>query len=327
MNRAKAAESPLTGPLVVALVYDRLCTFEFSIVAEIFGLARPEMGRGWYRFRSAAIEPGPLRAHGGLTVATEGGLQLLKKADLIVVPGWKGVDEPLPPRLANALKAAWQRGARLASICSGAFVLAATGLLDGRRAATHWRYSQALAERYPAIEVDARVLFVGEDRIFTSAGSSAGIDLMLHLVRSDFGWSAANSVARRLVMPAQRDGGQAQFIVRPVARDRKDHLAALLDDVRRHPERDWRVSAMAQAVSMTPRTFLRRFAESTGMTPAEWVSMVRVDEAKRLLETTAHSVERIAADCGFGSVQVMRQHFRKVVAVPPAQYRRSFSRG
>jgi AraC family transcriptional activator FtrA len=204
-----------SGPLVVALAYDGLCTFEFAIVAEVFGLDRPEMGPGWYRFAAAAVEPGPLRAHGGLRVEVDGGLELLEAADLVVVPGWKGAGVPVPGALTAAL-VAHARGARLASICSGAFVLAATGLLDGRRAATHWRYAEALGRAHPRVEVDAGVLYVEEGRVLTSAGSAAGIDLMLHVVRSDFGADAANAVARRLVVPAHRSGGQAQFIERPV---------------------------------------------------------------------------------------------------------------
>ena len=204
------------GPLVVALVYDGLCTFEFAIAAEIFGLRRPEMGPGWYRFAAAAIEPGPLRAQGGLRVEADGGIDLLRKADLVVVPGWKGATAPVPARLLRSLRQAHARGARLASICSGAFVIAATGLLDGKRIATHWRYAGTLAALHPRCHVDAQVLYAEEGRILTSAGSAAGIDLMLHVVRADFGTAAANSVARRLVVAAHRTGGQAQFIERPV---------------------------------------------------------------------------------------------------------------
>lgn len=265
-----------TGPLVVALAYDGLCTFEFAIVAEVFGLPRPEMGPGWYRYATAAVEPGVLRAHGGLRFEAEGGLELLERDDLIVAPGWKGAGVPVPEELAAALQRAWERGARLASICSGAFVLSATGLLDGKRAATHWRYAEALAECHTAVRVDASVLYVEEDRVLTSAGSAAGLDLMLHIVRADYGVAAANSVARRLVVPAHRSGGQAQFIERPVPRPREGRLSELLDAVRADPGRDWSVAAMAQEAVMSPRTFLRRFGETTGLSPAEWVTAARV---------------------------------------------------
>ena len=313
-----------TGPLVVALAYDGLCTFEFAIVAEVFGLPRPEMGPGWYRFATGAVEPGPLRAHGGLRFEAEGGPELLERADLIVAPGWKGAGVPVPAELAAALRRAWERGARLASICSGAFVLAATGLLDGRRAATHWRYAEALAVRHPALRVDASVLYVEEERVLTSAGSAAGLDLMLHIVRADFGVAAANSVARRLVLPAHRAGGQAQFIERPVPPPREGRLSALLDAVRADPGRDWSVAAMAGEAAMSPRTFLRRFVETTGLAPAEWVAAARVEEARRLLETSRMPVEEVAQRAGFGSALALRRHFRARVGVGPRAYRLSF---
>ena len=313
-----------SGPLVVAPVYDGLCTFEFAIAAEIFGLARPEMGPRWYRFASAAIEPGPLRAHGGLSVTSDGGTELLDEADLIVMAGWKGAGVPVPEALAARLRQAWQRGARLASICSGAFVLAATGLLDGRRAATHWRYAGQLQERHPAIDVDAGVLYVEEERVLTSAGSAAGIDLMLHIVRSDFGIDAANSVARRLVMPAHRSGGQAQFIERPVPADRGHRLAGVLEQVRAALQTPWTVERMAAAAAMSPRTFLRRFGEATGQSPGDWLIAERIAEAQRLLECSTLTVERIATEAGFGSVQALRHHFQARLGLAPRAYRAAF---
>lgn len=315
-----------TGPLVVAPVYDGLCTFEFAIVAEVFGLTRPEMGPGWYRFRSAAIEPGVLRAHGGLQVTSDGGPELLEQADLIVMAGWKGAEVPVPAGLAERLRAAWARGARLASICSGAFVLAATGLLDGRRAATHWRYAERLRARHPAIDVDAQVLYVDKDRVLTSAGSAAGIDLMLHIVRSDFGVEAANSVARRLVMPAHRSGGQAQFIERPVPADRSHRLSRLLQAVRADLRANWTVERMAEAAAMSPRTFLRRFSEATAQSPGDWLIAERLAEARRLLEASALPVERIAAEAGFGSAQALRHHFQARLSLSPRDYRASFGK-
>lgn len=316
--------APPRGPLVVALAYDGLCTFEFAIAAEIFGLARPEMGEGWYRFAACGVEPGPLRAQGGLRVQVDGGPELLDEADLIVAPGWKGVDVPVPAALAQALVAAHARGARLASICSGAFVLAATGLLRGRRAATHWRYAEALGRAYPSIEVDASVLYVEEERVLTSAGSAAGIDLMLHIVRSDFGPDAANSVARRLVVPAHRSGGQAQFVERPVPKTPQSRLAPLLDRVRAEPARGWSVGEMAREAAMSERSFLRRFAEAVGAAPGQWVIEVRVQEARRLLETTAASVEEVARLAGFGSVAALRHHFGRATGLAPREYRARF---
>ncbi|MEG2862782.1 MAG: transcriptional regulator FtrA [Comamonas sp.] len=315
----------LLGPLVVAPVYNGLCTFEFSIVAEVFGLERPELGNGWYRFASVAVEPGPLRAQGGLSVQASADLALLEQADLIVVPGWRGINEPVPMALQQALKRAWQRGATVASICSGAFVLAATGLLDGRRAATHWRYAQALAQRYPAIEVDAQVLYVQDERLFTSAGSAAGIDLMLHLVRRDFGVQVANSVARRLVVAAHRSGGQAQFIEQPLVKDASGQLAQLLDLVRADLRRDWTVAAMAKVLAMSRRTFLRRFTAGTGMAPSAWLAQVRVEEVRRLLESSSLRIEQIADQAGYRSVQVLREQFKRSAGVSPTAYRASFT--
>jgi AraC family transcriptional regulator, transcriptional activator FtrA len=309
------------------LVYDGLCTFEFAIAAEIFGLARPEMGAHWYRFASVAVDRGPLRAQGGLTVSASGSWALLAKADVIIVPGWRGIDSPIPQRLLTALIAAHARGARLASICSGAFVLAATGLLEGQRAATHWRYAGALQARHPNIAVDADVLYVDADGVLTSAGSAAGIDLMLHIVRADFGSQAANSVARRLVMPPHRSGGQAQYIERPVARDDTGRLAQLLDSVRQQIGEPWSVERLAAAAALSPRTLARRFVETTGVPPGEWVVQARLEAARRMLEETTASVDHIAERCGFGSVQALRHHFRANLNIAPSTYRERFAAG
>jgi AraC family transcriptional regulator, transcriptional activator FtrA len=315
----------MSGPLVVALVYDQLCTFEFAIVAEIFGLHRPEMGDGWYRFASAAIETGPLRAHGGLNIVCDGDLTLLETADIVVMPGWKGVGVEAPASLLAALRAAHKRGARLASICSGAFVLAATGLLSGQRAATHWRYAESLSRLHPDITVDADSLYAEADRIYTSAGSAAGIDLMLHIVRQEFGVAAANSVARRLVMPPHRNGGQAQFIERPVPATHFGKLASLLDDIRAAPHADWSIDTMAKQVSASRRTFIRRFIATTGQAPGEWVTQIRLDEARRLLEATSIALDEVAERAGFGSVETMRRHFRAKVGIAPKNYRDAFA--
>jgi AraC family transcriptional regulator, transcriptional activator FtrA len=314
-----------SGPLVVALVYDGLCTFEFAIAAEIFGLARPEMGSRWYRFASAAIEEGPLRAHGGLAVTCDGGLAMLRQADIIVVPGWKGAGAPVPEPLVESLREAAERGARIASICSGAFVLAAAGLLQGKRAATHWRYAESLSRLHPELKVDASVLYVEEGRILTSAGSAAGIDLMLHIVRQDFGVTAANMVARRLVMPPHRSGGQAQYIERPVPAIHAGKLSDLIATLRAAPSRPWTVEAMAREATMSTRTFLRRFTETTGLPPGEWLTALRLEEAKRLLEATALSMEDVATRAGFGSLETMRHHFRKEMGLSPRGYRDNFA--
>ncbi len=313
-----------TGPLVAALLYDGLCTFEFGIAAEIFGLPRPEMGGNWYRFASVPAEPGPLRAHGGFTLTPDAGIDLLDRADLIIIPGWKNPDADVPPDLITRLCAAHQRGARLASICSGAFVLAATGLLDGATATTHWRYADALRQRFPRITVDEASLYREQGTVFTSAGSSAGIDLMIHIIRQDFGAEAANSVARRIVMPAHRSGGQAQFLERPVMREDHDHIAALLDTIRHAPDQDWTIQRMSDACNMSPRSLQRHFTAATGMPAGQWLILQRVEAAKQMLTSGKTSIDEIAHRAGFGSAEALRHHFRRNVGLPPATYRQQF---
>ncbi|MDP9840648.1 AraC family transcriptional activator FtrA [Neorhizobium huautlense] len=314
----------LNGPLVVALLYDGLCTFEFGIVAEIFGLARPEMGEDWYRFASCAVEEGPLRAHGGFLITPDHGPELIQKADIVIVPGWRGIDEPLPQSLIDLLRKAHQRGARLASICSGAFVLAATGLLNGATATTHWRYADALRSRHEDIVVDDASLYQAHDRIYTSAGSAAGIDLLIEIVRQDFGTEVANSVARRLVMPAHRNGGQAQFLERPVPPVHQSAVAPLLDKIRSDLKASWTLQQMASECGMSLRTFVRRFTEATGVPPGEWLVSERVEAIKPLLIAQRHSIDEIAAAVGIGSADTLRHHFRKRTGVSPKTYQNQF---
>jgi len=343
LNRAQLAESPLIdqimptskparkarNPLVVALVYDGLCAFEFSCAAEVFGLARPELGPDWYRFETCS-RGRSVSSQYGMRMRAANGLERLHAAGTIVIPGWQGIDVPVPQAILDALRGAHARGARLLSICSGAFVLAATGLLDGRRATTHWRYAEALQRRYPAICVDPNVLYVDEGSVLTSAGSAAGLDLCLHLVRRDYGSAIANQVARRLVIPPHRDGGQAQFLERPVEdRERKSgqpkSLSVLLDKIRKRPGQSWRIGELARLAAMSERTFMRRFRAATGLSPADWVTRARVDAARELLENTALPIDHIAERCGLGTPTTLRHHFRKKVGASPAQYRKRFS--
>ena len=316
----------LTGPLVVALLYDGLCTFEFGIAAEIFGLSRPEMGPGWYRFASCAVDEGPMRAHGGFVIMADHGPELLQQADIVVVPGWKGADSPVADALCRQLRAAHERGARLVSICSGAFVLAATGLLSGGTVTTHWRYADKLRARYPEIAVDDASLYREHNRIYTSAGSAAGIDLMIEIIRQDFGAAAANSVARRLVIPAHRTGGQAQFLERPVAHREGLEITPLLESVRANLTMNWSVERMAGECRMSVRTFLRRFSEATGQTPGDWLVAERVNEAQRLLCQGKATMEAVALASGFGSPHTLRHHFRKRLGISPSEYRTRFIR-
>jgi AraC family transcriptional activator FtrA len=315
--------------LVVALAYDRLSTFEFGITVEVFGLPRPEMGPDWYRFSVCAIEPGPLRAIGGFQIMADGGLELLEQADTIVIPGWRGASkEPVPPELIDSLQRAHARGARLMSICSGVFALAATGLLSGRRATTHWHYAEQLSQAYPDIKVEPDVLYVDEGRVLTSAGSAAGIDLCLHVVRADFGPEIANRLARRLVVPPHREGGQAQFIERPVPPAREGlRFAPLFDRMRARLGEEQPVAELAAEAGMSVRTFLRRFKAATGLPPGEWLLTERLVRARELLETTGHSIESIADATGFGSAATLRHHFRARLGTSPAAYRTRFAPG
>lgn len=310
-------------PRVVVLAYDGLCLFEFGIATEVFGLPRPEFDR-WYECEITAVEPGPIRGMGGLVLAAPFALDRLDGASLIVIPGWRGLDAPVPDALVDALRRAHAGGARIATICSGAFVLAATGLLDGRTATTHWRYADRLAERYPALRVDRDTLYSIDGALMTSAGSAAGLDLCLEIVRRDFGAAMANQVARRLVLPAHRDGGQAQFVARPVPRHRPDQLAALLDRMRARLDADWTLAAMAEAARISERTLVRRFREATGQSPLTWLTGERVERAKELLETTDAGLGDIAQACGFAAPETFRLHFRRRTGISPGAFRRMY---
>jgi AraC family transcriptional activator FtrA len=315
----------LPNALVVALVYEGLCVFEFGSAAEVFGLARPELGEDWYRFETCAAEQGEVRGQYGTRVLPDGNLDRLAEAGTIIVPGWKGADEPIPAAVVEALRLAHARGARLLSICSGSFVLAATGLLDGRRATTHWRYAEAMREQYPAIDVDPDVLYVDDGQLLTSAGSAAGLDLCLHLIRRDHGPAVANHVARRLVIPAHRDGGQAQYVERPVAKHERDPLAPVMDAMRRRLADDLPLTTLAAMATMSERSFIRRFKACTGTTPAEWLTALRIDRARELLESSTLSIDLIAGQTGLGSATTMRHHFRRRLGTSPGAYRKRFA--
>lgn len=309
-------------PLVVAIAYDGLCTFEFGVAVEVFGLSRPELGDDWYRFAVASVDEGELQATGGIRIVVDGGYELLQEADTIIIPGWRGVDMPVPQALCDALCAAHQRGCRLMSICSGVFVLAATGLLNGRKATTHWRYTSELCRRFPAINVVDDVLYVDDDLLLTSAGSAAGIDLCLHVVRSDFGLDVANSVARRLVIQPHRDGSQTQQQLRPVSRDRESQrFGLLLDWLHKNIAEKHTLDSLASHVGMSPRTLTRRFQESTGLTPASWLLNERLNRVQQALSTTRISIEQIAQQTGFGSANSLRYHFHQRFGVSPQTLR------
>jgi AraC family transcriptional activator FtrA len=304
--------------LVAILAYDGLCTFELGCAIELFALARPELGVQWYDHAVCAAEPGPLRAMGGLVFQAPHGLDVLDRAGTIVIPGWRDIGEPPPAALVAALHAAAARGARICSICSGAFVL-----LDGKKATTHWRYTDAMAARFPAITIDTAALYVEDGAIVTSAGSAAGLDMLLHLVRTDFGADIANRVAQRLVIPLHRDGAQAQLVARPVPDDPMNGIAQLIDWVRENLRLEHSIVSMAARARMGTRTFQRHFKARTGETPLAWLVRERVHLAARLLETKPGlGLDAVADLAGLGSPESLRRHFRRSGLASPARYRR-----
>lgn len=312
--------------LVVAVAYDRLCTFEFGCVVELFALPRPELGVEWYRFAVCAAEPGPIRAAGGVTLTVSHTLALLDRADTIVIPGWRDADELPPEPLLRKLRAAARRGARICSICSGVFVLAAAGVLEGKTVTTHWRYADKLKARFPSLHVEPDALYVDEGAIVTSAGSAAGLDMLLHLVRRDYGGAVANRVAQGLVVPPHREGGQAQFVPRPMPpEDDGGRLARLIDWMRGHAASSHTIESLARRAAMSGRTLQRRFRDATGLGPYEWLIRERVALAKDMLETRPRlSIAIVAQRAGFGSEESMRRHFRRIVMTSPAAYRQQF---
>lgn len=313
--------------LVAALVGSRVAAFELGVVHEVFGLDRSEYADPWYECRLVAAYRSPIAVtDGDWTVSTPWTLDDAADADTLVVVAWPDFHLPVPRRVLDAVRAVHERGGRLLSVCSGAFLLAATGLLDGRRATTHWMYAAELARRHPAIEIDPDVLFVDSgNRIYTSAGTSAGIDLALHIVRLDHGAEVANALARRMVVPPQRDGGQAQFVDAPVPEVADDDtIAATLEWAVTNLDQPLQVEDLARQAMLSPRTFARRFRAVTGTTPMRWLARQRVLHAQRLLETTDLPVEMVAQRCGFGTGAAFRTHFRRIAGTSPLSYRRTF---
>jgi transcriptional regulator GlxA family with amidase domain len=310
-----------SGPhRVVALVVGEVVAFDLAIPAQVFG-REPSL----YSWAVCAPEPGPVPAETGFDVLVPHGLEALARADTVVVPGIGDNAWPPAPEALEALRAAARRGARVASICTGAFVLAAAGLVDGRRAATHWAYASRLAEQFPAVDVDPDVLYVDDGDMLTSAGVAAGIDLCLHMVRRDFGAEAANAIARRIVVAAHRDGGQAQFVERPLPDD-GGGLASTRAWMEERLDRPLTVDEMARHAACSARSFARRFRAETGTTPLQWLIGRRVAEAQRLLEGTDLPMEHVAAGAGFGTAAALRQHFGRTLATSPSAYRRAFRR-
>ncbi|BEP14958.1 transcriptional regulator FtrA [Acidothermaceae bacterium B102] len=309
---------------VVALAYPGMAPFELGVVVEVFGLPRPELDvPWWYRLEVCAVRPGLQPAVGGISIEVQHGLEILADADTVVVPGWP-VADGVPDTLVAALQAASLRGARIVSICSGAFVLAAAGLLDGRRAATHWRYADELARAYPHVSVDRDVLYVDEGDLLTSAGSAAGIDLCLHLVRKDHGAATANHVARRLVMPPHRDGGQSQYVEQPVATEDDERIHDVIAWLAGDLGRQTTVTELASRAHLSERQFTRRFRDVTGESPYDWLVGQRIAASLPLLEAGDDPVERVATTVGFATAVTFRHHFRARLQTTPTAYRRAF---
>lgn len=309
---------------VAVLAYDGMSLFGLGVTAEIFGCDRTADGLPGYDYALTAAEPGVIRTDVGVPIIVEAGLGRFSAADLGIVCCW---DQPevLPPEpVIQALRTLVGRGGRVLSHCSGAFVLAAAGLLDGRRATTHWLHAAQLASRYPAVEVDPGVLYVDDGQVITSAGTAAAIDACLHLLRLEHGAAVANAIARRMVVPPHRDGGQAQFV--PVHVDEADssaNLAALHEWTLGHLAEPLTVADLAAQALMSPRTFARQFAALTGTTPHQWLTRARLMRAQELLERSGDTVDQIAAQCGLSPL-MLRRHFARTYGTSPQAYRRTF---
>lgn len=318
------AYSRVVTHLVVAVAYPGMGAFEFGVCVEVFALPRPELDVDWYDF-ALCVPDGPVSGVGGFTLGSPHGLDVLNEADTVVAIGWPTDTAPSEELLA-ALQAAHRRGARMVSFCSGVFLFAAAGLLDGRKATTHWMYAEKLRARHPSLRVDPGVLYIDEGDVLTSAGTAAAIDLCLHVVRGDHGTEVANSVARRMVVAPHREGGQAQFVRAPVPRDTTADsvIYRLLEWMQENLDQPMSFELLAARAYMSPRTFSRRFRDATGTSPAKWLLHQRLDRSRELLERTDETLDRISTAVGFGSAVTLRHHFASVLNTSPTGYRRAF---
>lgn len=325
----EAAARKLSGrrrkEIVAVLLFSGGPIFESSIPLSVFGIDRQDAGVPRYRLLVCAGEDGPLRTTGGLELTAPHGLEAISRAGTVVVPAWRSITSPPPADALDALRRAHEEGARIVGLCTGAFVLAAAGLLDGRPATTHWMYAPTLAKRYPSVHVDPRELFVDDGDVLTSAGTAAGIDLCLHIVRTDHGNEAAGALARRLVVPPRRTGGQERYLDRSLPEEiGADPLAEVVAWALEHLHEQFDVETLAARAYMSRRTFDRRFRSLTGSAPLQWLITQRVLQAQRLLETSDYSVDEVAGRCGFRSPVALRGHFRRQLGSSPAAYRAAY---
>ncbi|RTD90990.1 helix-turn-helix domain-containing protein [Variovorax atrisoli] len=312
---------------VAVVAFDGISPFHLSVPCMVFGEDRTDAGASRFRVQVCASEPGELRTNAGFSLVVPHGLEAIRRARIVVVPSWRDDCSAAPPALIRALQAAHRRGATVMGLCLGAFVLAEAGLLDGRPATTHWKLAPAFAKQYPKVRLQPEVLYVEDGNVLTSAGTAAGIDCCLHLLRVRYGAETANRAARRMVVAPHRQGGQAQYIEQPVpAAAERDRLAPLLEWLGRHLDRPHDLDDLARRALMSRRNFTRRFRESTGTTVGQWMQNQRLALAQRLLETTDHPVERIATGAGFGSAVSLRKHFVSAFKLSPTAYRQQFSR-
>jgi transcriptional regulator GlxA family with amidase domain len=308
---------------VVVLAFDRISPFHLAVPCVVFGEQHP--GVPAFSFAVVAAEKGVVSTTAGFTIATKAGLGALRGADTIIVPSWRDPAEAAPPAVLRALQAAHARGATVVGLCLGAFVLGQAGLLQGRRATTHWAYADAFAKAFADVQLDRDVLYVDEGRILTSAGTAAGIDCCLHLLRRQYGTAVANRVARRLVVAPHRQGGQAQFIEQPMpVTARGNKLSDLLEWMRANLQQAHTLDSLAERCAMSRRTFSRQFRQTTGATVVQWLVNERLAYCQRLLESTDQPVESIATLCGFGSAVALRQHFKTAFGVSPIAWRKMF---